>query len=46
MSNRVINRRGARDLTPEEMERTVGAGTDCLMTICNVRVIDDLKCGD
>ncbi len=29
MSNRVLNRTGARQLTPEEVERVSGAQTGC-----------------
>lgn len=32
MSNRVLNRKGARDLTPEEIEQAKGAGTGCFST--------------
>ncbi|HEY6351290.1 MAG TPA: hypothetical protein VI636_17945 [Candidatus Angelobacter sp.] len=33
MSNRVLNRRGARELTPEEMDQIVGG---FLHTLCGV----------
>lgn len=32
MSNRVLNRRGARELTPEEVEQAKGVGTGCFST--------------
>jgi hypothetical protein len=34
MSNRVLNRRGARELTPEEMDQIAGGGS--LHTLCGV----------
>jgi len=49
MSNRVLNRKGARELTPEEMDQIIGAATGaCLMTVCGVppRLVDDLRCVD
>jgi hypothetical protein len=45
MSNRVINRRGARELTAEEMER-VAAG-QCVDTTCHSQgrpTFDDVIC--
>lgn len=45
MSNRVMNRRGARELTGEETDRTAGGA--CLLTICGAPprfFQDDLKC--
>lgn len=32
MSNRVLNRRGARELTPQEMNRVVAATGGCFFT--------------
>jgi hypothetical protein len=36
MSNRVLNRRGARELTAEEMDKIQGAGIGSLHTLCGV----------
>ena len=46
MSNRVLNRSGARELTPEEMDRIAGGGA-CLLTVCGVIPHfsqDDVRC--
>lgn len=45
MSNRVLNRRGARELTPEEIDRVAAAG-ECFITICGVLHFseDDVRC--
>ena len=34
MSNRVLNRRGARDVTPEELEQIVAAGGPNHTLVC------------
>jgi len=46
MSNRVLNRRGAREVTPEEMERIQGAANTCFITACGVirHIADDERC--
>lgn len=36
MSNRVLNRMGARVLTPEEMESVRGVGTPCQITFSHL----------
>jgi len=49
MSNRVMNRRGARELTAEEMDWIGAAATGaCLMTVCGPThtLIDDSRCVD
>jgi hypothetical protein len=50
MSNRVMNRRGARDLTSEEMDLIAGGSGGCLITACGVIGHplrgDDVKCPD
>ena len=45
MSDRVLNRMGARQLTREEMEQIQGAGTACQATFCNFKFVgDDFQC--
>jgi len=48
MSTRVLNRRGARELTPEEIDQIQGAANSCRITACNVfgHIInaDDTRC--
>lgn len=46
MSNRVLNRRGARDLTPEEMDLIAAASNACIGTLCNKPSADDVRCND
>jgi hypothetical protein len=46
MSNRVLSRRGARELTPEETNQTYGASNACIGTLCGSGQIDDLHCND
>lgn len=36
MSNRVLNRIGARELTCEEMDKVKGAGTPCQITFSHL----------
>lgn len=45
MSNRVLIRRGARELTADEMDRT--AGSACFLTVCGAPLHfsqDDVRC--
>lgn len=45
MSNRVINRRGARELTPEEVKQVAAA--ECVNTVSksgNHVLLDDVVC--
>ncbi|HLJ28914.1 MAG TPA: hypothetical protein VKY85_19545 [Candidatus Angelobacter sp.] len=46
MSNRVLNRWGAREVTAEELDRIQGAANTCFITACGVirHVADDEKC--
>ena len=46
MSNRVLNRVGARELTPEEIDRIRGAGTGCRGTMSHFgnRIDEDFEC--
>lgn len=47
MSNRVINRRGARELTPEEMNQIAAGSNACIGTLSGThQSIDDVKCND
>ena len=46
MSNRVLIRRGARELTPEEINYVYGASNACIGTLCGNRQIDDVHCND
>ena len=46
MSNRVLNRLGARELTPEEMNSIAAASNACIGTLCNKPSADDVKCND
>ena len=46
MSNRVLSRRGARELTSEEMNAVFGASNACIGTLCGNRQIDDVHCND
>jgi len=46
MSNRVLSRRGARELTPEENDRVAAASNACIGTLCGNRQIDDVTCND
>lgn len=47
MSNRVINRRGARELTLEEMDQIAGASNACIGTLSGTpQAIDDVRCND
>lgn len=46
MSNRVMNRRGARELTAEEMNYVAAASNACIGTLCNGSHIDDVHCND
>jgi hypothetical protein len=46
MSNRVLSRRGARELTSEEMNAVFGASNACIGTLCGSRQIDDVHCND
>lgn len=36
MANRVLNRMGARELTPEETTRVSGVGTPCRITFSHL----------
>jgi hypothetical protein len=46
MSNRVLTRKGARELTREELEKVDAAGTGCQGTTSNFngRIDEDFKC--
>jgi hypothetical protein len=45
MSNRVLNRRGARELTPEESKRVSGASSECFFTVSGMPPRgDDVHC--
>ncbi len=47
MSMRVLNRRGARELTPEELDEIQGAANSCLITACGAVGhfrADDTRC--
>jgi hypothetical protein len=47
MLMRVLNRRGARELTPEELEQIQGGAHTCLITACGVIGhfrADDTRC--
>ncbi len=46
MSNRVLSRRGARELTHEESAAVYGASNACIGTLCGNRQIDDVHCND
>jgi hypothetical protein len=49
MSNRVMNRRGARELTAEEMDHIAAASNACIGTLCGNPPkfpADDVKCND
>jgi hypothetical protein len=46
MSNRVLSRRGARELTSEEVNAVFGASNACIGTLCGNRQIDDVHCND
>ncbi len=46
MSNRVLSRRGARELTTEEMNGVFGGSNACIGTLCGGRQIDDVHCND
>jgi hypothetical protein len=47
MSNRVLSRRGARELTPEENDWVAAASNACIGTLCGSnRHIDDVTCND
>lgn len=47
MSNRVISRWGARELTPEEMDQIAAGSNACIGTLSGTpRSIDDVKCND
>lgn len=46
MSNRVLSRRGARELTPEETDRVAAASNACIGTLCGSGKIDDVHCND
>lgn len=47
MFDRVLNRQGAREMTPEELDQVYGAVSTCFITACHVGnsgVADDTKC--
>lgn len=48
MSTRVLNRRGARELTPEELGQVPGAFSTCFITACRSLggggAGDDVRC--
>jgi hypothetical protein len=46
MPNRALIRRGARELTPEELEQAKAAGAGCQGTTSNFngRIDEDFKC--
>jgi hypothetical protein len=48
MSMRVLNRRGAREITPEELDQVPGAISTCFITACRgpngPGVGDDVRC--
>lgn len=47
MSKRVLGRRGARELTPDENEQVAAASNACIGTLCGSnRQIDDVHCND
>jgi hypothetical protein len=47
MSNRVMNRRGARELTTEEMDQIAAGSNACIGTLSGTpQSIDDVKCND
>ncbi len=47
MSNRVLNRRGARELTPEEMDHIAAGSNACIGTLSGTpQSIDDIHCND
>lgn len=46
MSNRVMNRRGARELTPEETNQIAAGSNACIGTLCGGTKTDDVHCND
>lgn len=47
MSNRVLSRRGARELTAKEMDQIAAGSNACIGTLSGVpQSIDDVKCND
>jgi hypothetical protein len=46
MFNRVLNRRGARELTTEEMKYVAAASNACIGTFCGAKSADDVHCND
>jgi hypothetical protein len=46
MSNRVLNRRGARELTTEEINYVAAASNACIGTLCGGKQTDDVHCND
>ena len=46
MSNRILSRRGARELTAEEMNQIFGASNACIGTLCGAGKVDDVHCND
>jgi len=46
MSNRVMSRRGARELTAEDMDKIYGGSNACIGTLCGNGQLDDVHCND